>query len=133
MKLQPTRATLVFALAAAGLLAGCASSKAPVAESKPVAPIAAAPRVESTGKVPVPSPTKPGSKTASEVRTRNAMFKVAAYDELPGWQQDDMRASWSAFRNSCDVLQKREDWRDICNAAKTVPPNTPAMRRFFES
>jgi membrane-bound lytic murein transglycosylase A len=133
MNLQPTRATLVFALAAAGLLAGCASSKAPVAESKPAVPVTAEPMVESNTKPPSPSPAKPGAKTASEVRTRNAMFKVAAYDELPGWQQDDMRASWSAFRNSCDVLQKREDWRDICNAAKTVPPNTPAMRRFFES
>jgi membrane-bound lytic murein transglycosylase A len=133
MNLQPTRATLVFALGAAGLLAGCASSKAPVAESKPAIPATVEPVVEPKLKPPPPSPAKPGTKTASEVRTRNAMFKVAAYDELPGWQQDDMRASWSAFRNSCDVLQKREDWRDICNAAKTVPPNTPAMRRFFES
>jgi len=130
MKLQPTCVPLVFALAAAGLLAGCAS-KSPVAESKPAVPAVTEFVVEPNVK-PAP-PAKPGAKTASEVRTRNAMFKVAAYDELPGWQQDDMRASWSAFRNSCDVLQKREDWRDICTAAKTVPPSTPAMRRFFES
>ncbi len=78
-------------------------------------------------------PTKTGPKLPSEVRTRNAMFKLTSYDELPGWQQDDMRASWSAFRNSCDVLQKREDWREICAAAKTVPPNSRAMRSFFES
>ncbi len=78
-------------------------------------------------------PAKTGPKLPSEVRTRNAMFKLTSYDELPGWQQDDMRASWSAFRNSCDVLQKREDWREICTAAKTVPPNSRAMRSFFES
>lgn len=69
----------------------------------------------------------------NELRTRNAMFKLARYEELPGWQEDDMRASWSAFRNSCDVLHKRDDWREICAAAKTVPPTTRAMRSFFES
>ncbi len=69
----------------------------------------------------------------SEVRTRNAMFKLARYDELPGWQDDDMRASWSAFRHSCEVLQKRDDWREICAAARAVPHSTRAMRSFFES
>jgi membrane-bound lytic murein transglycosylase A len=131
---------LVFALAAAGL-AGCASKQAP-APSSPPAPLAN-PSVPAPGPAPAPATTsprlannpnaKPGPRVPSEVRTRNAMFKLASYDELPGWQQDDMRASWSAFRNSCDVLQKRDDWRDICTDSKTVPPNTRAMRSFFET
>lgn len=125
---------LVFALATVGL-AGCASKQAP-APSPSAAPLAnpSAPAPATTSPRLASSPNaKPGPKVPSEVRTRNAMFKLASYDELPGWQQDDMRASWSAFRNSCDALQKRDDWRQICADSKTVPPNTRAMRSFFES
>lgn len=133
MKPQPF---LVFALAAAGLV-GCASKQVP-APSPPAAPLAnpsaPSPPPATTSQRLANNPNaKAGPKVPSEVRTRNAMFKLASYDELPGWQQDDMRASWSAFRNSCDVLQKRDDWRQICTDSKTVPPNTRAMRGFFET
>ncbi|HZE91276.1 MAG TPA: MltA domain-containing protein, partial [Rhizobacter sp.] len=70
---------------------------------------------------------------AAELRTRNAMFKLATFDELPGWPQDDLRAGWGAFRNSCEVLQKREEWRDICIASRGVTATQPAIRAFFES
>jgi membrane-bound lytic murein transglycosylase A len=129
------RLTLAAAVVVLATLAGCSSSKAP--PSAPGAqPVATTPPTLAAAPAPT-SPRQPaakaGAKPASEVRTRNAMFKQASYDELPGWQDDDMRASWSAFRNSCDVLHKRDDWREICAAAKTVPPNTRAMRSFFES
>jgi membrane-bound lytic murein transglycosylase A len=133
MKCLPCRAAARLMLAAAVALAACSSSKAP--PSAPAAQ-AVAPTTSAPSQVPTsqrPPAAKPAAKLPSEVRTRNAMFKQASYDELPGWQDDDMRASWSAFRNSCEVLQKRDDWREICAAAKTVPPNTRAMRSFFES
>jgi membrane-bound lytic murein transglycosylase A len=120
-----------FALVAALGLVGCASKQA-VPDAKPAVAAGATTGLSNDKPAAAPAPAK-GPKPPSEVRTRNAMFKLASYDELPGWQQDDMRASWSAFRNSCDVLQKREDWREICAASKTVPPNTRAMRSFFES
>ncbi|MCR5882498.1 MltA domain-containing protein [Rhizobacter sp. J219] len=137
MNRLPTRTALGLALAVVAGLAGCSSSKAPppAATSAPAPQPAGtpAPALSNTPqRVPAGS-AKAGPKGPSEVRTRNAMFKLASYDELPGWQEDDMRASWSAFRNSCDVLQKRDDWREICASAKTVPPNTRAMRSFFES
>jgi membrane-bound lytic murein transglycosylase A len=138
MKHPPTRTALGLRLATlAGLVvmaAGCSSNEPappPLVHTAPApAPVAAAPAAPQRA---APPPARPGAKAPSEVRTRNAMFKQASYDELPGWQEDDMRASWSAFRNSCDVLQKRDDWREICAAAKTVPPTTRAMRSFFES
>jgi membrane-bound lytic murein transglycosylase A len=130
MKLLPYS---VFALATVVGLAGCASKQAAApSPSKPAEPPTAATAAPEKKLANTPT-AKPGPRLPSEVRTRNAMFKLTSYDELPGWQQDDMRASWSAFRNSCDVLQKREDWREICAASKTVPPNTRAMRSFFEN
>lgn len=132
MKLLPFS---VFALATAAGLAGCASRQAAAPSPRQAAepPVATATAMAPEKKLSNTPPAKTGPKLPSEVRTRNAMFKLTSYDELPGWQQDDMRASWSAFRNSCEVLQKRDDWREICAASKTVPPNTRAMRSFFES
>lgn len=150
MALLPRRAPALTAFAQAWMATGCrwaslalsaalaACGATPTAPApKPAEPaLATAATASPTGTVAsartTPSP-KPPAKLPSEVRTRNAMFKQASYDELPGWAQDDMRASWSAFRNSCDVLQKRDDWREICTAARTVPPQTRAMRSFFES
>ncbi|MBC7957515.1 MAG: MltA domain-containing protein, partial [Cytophagales bacterium] len=130
MKLLPS---LVFALATAAALLGCAS-KQPTPASLPAQPAAGSTAANTVNeRLANTPPAQPSAKLPSEVRTRNAMFKLASYDDLPGWQQDDMRASWGAFRNSCDVLQKREDWREICAASKTVPPNTRAMRSFFET
>jgi membrane-bound lytic murein transglycosylase A len=131
----PARSTPVVLGLLAALLAGCASKPAAppaaVPAPAPVAPALANP-VNERPAGPAAS-ARPGARTPAEVRTRNAMFKLASYDELPGWQQDDMRASWSAFRNSCEVLQKRDDWREICASAREVPPTTRAMRSFFES
>ena len=107
--------------AAAGGTAA-AGSAAPLANAS-VAPGVATPK---SGVARVAAP--------SEVRTRNAVFKLANFDELPGWQQDDLRAGWGAFRNSCEVLQKRDEWREICDASRRVPAgDTVAMRGFFES
>ena len=142
MKPLSRRATLVFALALAlavtGGLIGCASKQPPATgtPAQPAIVAATAPNNKATPPAmppPTGTPGKPGPRVPSEVRTRNAMFKLAAYDELPGWQQDDMRASWSAFRNSCEVLQKRDNWRDICAASRNVLPTSRAMRSFFES
>ncbi len=130
MKLLPYS---VFALVTVVGLAGCASKQAAAPSQGKPAEMPAVAAAAPDKKLSNTPPVKTGPKLPSEVRTRNAMFKLTSYDELPGWQQDDMRASWSAFRNSCDVLQKREDWREICADAKTVPPNTRAMRSFFEN
>ena len=131
---SPTRAALGLTLAVAAGLVGCSSTKPPPAAAAPQPVAAPSPALSNTPPPRVPAGNaKAGPKGPSEVRTRNAMFKLASYEELPGWQDDDMRASWSAFRNSCDVLQKRDDWREICASAKTVPPTTRAMRSFFES
>jgi len=99
----------------AGLLL-LACSIAQAADSAPVAPL----------------PTQ-GVTPVSEIRTRHAVFRRSSFDELPGWAGDDMQAGWSAFRNSCTALQRRETWRDICASARGMTPGATAARSFFES
>jgi membrane-bound lytic murein transglycosylase A len=125
------------------VLAACGSTtpRAPVANSNTV-PEPATSATPGRTKVTAAN-VKPGNAGAAatsrstappEVRTRNALFRRSAFDELPGWQSDDLRAGWGAFRNSCDALQRRESWREICTASRSVPANDPAaIRSFYES
>ena len=115
----------------AAVLAGCAAPPPPIA-GQPAAPAAQAVPAGTAAQASAAAgghPALPGG----ELRTRNAIFKLSAFGELPGWDQDDIRAGWSAFRYSCGPLQRRDEWRQICSAAKTVAPTERAMRQFFES
>lgn len=126
-----TALACTFAGCAAPPAAPPAAPAVAVAPSPDVAPPAATPTARPPAKGPATRATV--AATPKEVRTRNAMFRQAGFDELPGWQQDDIRAGWGAFRNSCGPLQKRSEWRELCASAAAVPPTEKAMRAFFEA
>jgi membrane-bound lytic murein transglycosylase A len=105
----------MFALALI-LLAGCATpptrapgQRAPVIES-------------STAVAPFSSPI--------------ATFSAVAWQQIPGWQEDDLSAAWSAWLESCKAMVKRSStrsWSGVCDRAKTVSGSSPqAVRRYFE-
>jgi len=134
--LRLSAALAVLALVACATQAPAPSGATSSATTAPGGSASAAPLANAGGTPGVATPKSGVARVAapSEVRTRNAVFKLANFDELPGWQQDDLRAGWGAFRHSCEVLQKRDEWRDICDASRRVPAaDTTAMRGFFES
>lgn len=56
------------------------------------------------------------------------------FTEVPGWEQDDLRQAWPAFLTSCQVLAKKEDWREPCTIARDVSASdAKAIRTFFEA
>jgi membrane-bound lytic murein transglycosylase A len=62
------------------------------------------------------------------------LFRLASFDVLPGWRQDDLREAWPAFLNSCSVLVKKPDWKEPCTVARDVDAtDAGAVRVFFES
>lgn len=66
--------------------------------------------------------------------TRHAYYESTAFADLPGWDTDDVSASWEAFRRSCTVLGARSGWSEPCNAARAVDiRNVAAIRQFFET
>ncbi len=75
----------------------------------------------------------PAAPAAGELRTRHATFRRTGFDELPGWEQDDVVAGWPAFRSSCTALQRREGWREVCAQSTGVARTPAAIRAFFES
>ena len=74
---------------------------------------------------------------------------AARYDDLAGWQEDDVVAALPAFVRSCHRFLKRPDdapldrrrhqtdfglvgeWRPVCAAAAAVPARDPAAARAF--
>lgn len=75
----------------------------------------------------------PATAAPADVRTRHATFRHATFDDLPGWQQDDLVGGWTAFRSSCAALQRRESWRELCAQSAGVARTPVAVRAFFES
>ena len=94
------------------------------------APAAAQPvgtAIGANGPRPKPAP-------ADGFATRHAYYESTAFTDLPGWDTDDVSASWEAFRRSCTVLGARSGWSEPCNAARAVDVrNVAAIRQFFET
>jgi len=85
-----------------------------------------------------PCPECPGEKAALEIsppQTPVPPLQAARWDELPGWSEDDTSAAWPALLASCRALEKKEDWREVCAAARAMPasPSSAETRRFLES
>ena len=60
-------------------------------------------------------------------------MRPAAWEELPGWRDDNPAEAWSAFLTSCGTLKAQPAWRDLCNIAlQMTPPDRTTARRFFE-
>lgn len=61
-------------------------------------------------------------------------LKPAKWDDLPGWQDDDLAAAWPAFLKSCRALQRQAAWHDVCtDAAHVAADNADAIRSWIES
>lgn len=73
-----------------------------------------------------PTPVKPEPPTV--------IYQTSSWQSLPGWQQDDLASSISAWQESCRVLGKREGWQAACAALASLPDNdVNARRTYFET
>ncbi len=77
--------------------------------------------------VVIPPPTVP--PVVKPVET----FQPSTFAAMPGWENDDVREAWPAFLNSCNVLIKRQAWKDVCSVANQVDANSVnAIRAYYE-
>lgn len=84
---------------------------------------------------PAPSPmsTTPAASVTSIAKPAE-IFKPTTFAALPGWDSDDLREAWPAFLASCDVLVRKNEWREPCHVARDVHAvDTKAIRTFFEA
>ena len=102
----------VFAISIAGLLASCSTPP-------------------TRGSAYRPSGSPPSSYSSSI-----ASFRSVSWQDLPGWQEDDLTQAWPAWIKSCEVLRKRNseiNWRQTCAQASNVSGRDGrAIRQYFE-
>jgi membrane-bound lytic murein transglycosylase A len=82
------------------------------------------------------APSTESSAPAASFTSPIATFSAVAWQQIPGWQEDDLSAAWSAWLESCKAMVKRNStrsWSGVCDRAKTVSGSNPqAVRRYFE-
>ena len=65
-----------------------------------------------------------------------ASFRSVSWQDLPGWQEDDLTQAWPAWLKSCDALRKRNsdvNWRQVCSQANRVSgKDKQVIRQYFE-
>jgi membrane-bound lytic murein transglycosylase A len=109
-------------LSAALLLFMVACSVTPVKKSLPF---------EKKAEVKVES--KVETKTEPKIETKAETLRVVSFADLVGWAEDDLRQAWPAFIASCDVLNKRAVWKEVCASAVMVnAEDATEVRNFFE-
>lgn len=66
-----------------------------------------------------------------------ASFRSVSWQDLPGWQEDDLTQAWPAWLKSCDALRKRNsdiNWRQVCSQANGVSgKDIQVIRQYFET
>ena len=66
-----------------------------------------------------------------------ASFRSVSWQDLPGWQEDDLTQAWPAWLKSCDALRKRNsdvNWRQVCSQANGVSDkDKQVIRQYFEA
>jgi membrane-bound lytic murein transglycosylase A len=83
------------------------------------------------GKAPKP---ETGAAPVKPIEQPKERLKPVAFSVLPGWEKDDLREAWPAFLASCNVLIKKNDWKELCTIAGDVDATSHnAVRLFFES
>ncbi|MEZ5615886.1 MAG: MltA domain-containing protein [Rhodocyclaceae bacterium] len=118
---MPTRHFLP-ALTALLLLAGCAVQPTPPSAGTPPACPA-----------PQPCPACPVCPAAEPAKPPAQPLQEARWQDIEGWGDDNLAEAHGALLASCDALAKQPAWQGVCEAARALPAEAVAMRRFFEA
>jgi membrane-bound lytic murein transglycosylase A len=123
---------LLIALA----LAGCQAAAPKIEEARPAEPVQTAPAEAPPAPAETP-PSAPPPAPAPEIKTAPLAMdwlKPGAWADLPGWKNDDLKAAWPAWLQSCAVVQRQSAWREACaEAARLANPDPEAIRAYFQN
>ncbi|PKO44559.1 MAG: murein transglycosylase [Betaproteobacteria bacterium HGW-Betaproteobacteria-22] len=124
------------------LIAACASGQV-----KPVEPPAppARPQCDCViEKPPVQIPETTPAPEAKPVELKEiakiadyGLLKSAGWEEVDGWQKDNLATAWPAWMQSCSTLINKAPWQNACNAAVALnartnsKPDNKAVQNYF--
>lgn len=84
--------------------------------------------------MPRPAGTKKPSTLSLPVAPRaDTALQLSRWQDIPGWQNDDVSSTWQAFLISCNRTGSNT-FTTICRDAKTYSPtHAEGLRSFFET
>jgi membrane-bound lytic murein transglycosylase A len=106
----------MFSLSQLGLLAGVLLL-ASCQSAAPLPPKKSAPKAPVSGTV---VPEKTDTSSRQPPTQPYALLNAASWATIPGLENENWLASWSAWLQSCQGLKKKPDWQAVCTAAQTV-------------
>ncbi len=109
------------------------AAKPALATTEPAAKPAVAPAPARKPQVATAAPVAKPPVAPTVPLYAPATYRAAAWNELPGWRDDNVAEAWTALLGSCSAIGKRAAWREVCSAAARIAgPSPDAARRFFE-
>ena len=127
---------LAFLCAGVIVVAGCQTTKADSTGGTKLENVKSE-SGESAKTEPLKPPTSANNASIGTSTTQivpSDLLKASKFSNLPAWDKDDLREAWPALLNSCSVLTKRADWREVCVLAQSVDAKSNwAIRRYFET
>jgi len=96
--------------------------------------IVAAIVVVSTGCQQLPPKTDSPDTVVPAIPGTSVAWREPHWNELPGWDNDDLGAAWPAFRESCRAIGRKPGWAAVCAAANALSDrlSNQEVRQFFE-
>lgn len=100
---------------------------------KPAIPVQPAPAAPSA--TPVAPSVEPAPEPVKPTATPMNWLRLATWEQLPGWLNDDPAQAWAALLQSCAGLRANGAWSGVCQAANAMPaqPDTHAVRAFLQT
>ncbi|HSI43961.1 MAG TPA: murein transglycosylase A [Methylotenera sp.] len=115
--------TVLFLMAVMLNLTACAKKNVKPVIAKPTPPTACAcPATSSPVQLPDAKPmdAKPADiKTEAKVADYS-LLKAAKWEEVDGFNQDDLSQAWPAWMQSCSALNNKSAWQKACSAAVQI-------------
>lgn len=114
------------------LLAGCETLKPPTDPAPAPTPAAA-----SAVPAPAPAPDSvapPAPRPASPPADALDGLRPSAWQDLPGWREDDSIQALHSFVTGCSAVAAQSRWRDVCKQAQALRnADRERAQLFFEA
>ncbi len=82
---------------------------------------------------PVIRPVAPPVTPTSPALPAAPRYQPVSFDHLPGWQTDDIRAGFKAWKSGCGRLKSHAVWGGVCAEAQFIPDTSEAIRTFLQN
>lgn len=128
------------------LLSACGGNKVtkPSANSTPEKPAATSqspktnnvsPPAPADNPIPIKEPTTASAATTTPAVADYSLLKLANWQDLIGFNEDDLSKAWPAWLQSCTALVNKTPWQNACKAAQQfkATPSQAEITAYFSN